>query len=856
MQGINLKLLALSGFLFLLTACDTRPKIVQIPSQWSSLDPGSIPLNVRKKEFSKGNLVTNPSFELGRDYMVDSSGVGFNLTGWKRLGENVAWVNIQEGGKYKKNEVSAGNHAVRIDRRRADETDKQGEGIISDFIRVIPGNYQLSMDLRLEHIESNMKRLGTGLFDAVNIRLYFYDRNKVLIAGPVYHPLRDITIDNSFKGLPFANFDYIPEFGWSRILCRSANFPFREGFIPDETRYVKIFAGLKGTGKMWIDQVDFRYSAQNFSLLESSKSLADSTMDFRERLLPRPRSARYFRVMKTSPSENLQPVILIPPTADPAFKSTIQRFIARLKQEGVISKSHNPLTGTLSSARAAEGQLVFSFGSTSLAREFSGQIPSEEIEGHSQAYYIHSPSNPGNLIFIGFTDQEGLERALSTLLQALTSSPTEYLHHDISDYPDFTTRAVIIPTGPSMAALDLSFAEDLVKAGYNTLVLEPRDENLTTENFLVISEKPASKIRQLKDRYPFLKTGYSLREVKLTGFAENSGETEIIKEAGAMAVLLKKLKETDPDLILLSDQPMWQSLNQGTTASVSLHFSRSEFEKCLRIRELFWEEVSKHRVFEPGMVYLQAVYSDNRDNSRLSPARFQYYESIEKFREVYSNLLWTGPSNPSSLIDMSDFQQYSANLGLPVVLLDNSLTRHVDDLNLLSSAREAIRYPASGMLDLYRVNMSNQLAGNLGYACFINLRNADEASMTGLYMAADRLWNGEGFIFGNSFWNSLRNRYGRETALLLLSLNDKYCRLLNISAGGESQGNRAQLIREGESLITSIDRDWQKITLQFAADPDFLNTLADRKNLAISRFYMLRRRTPAVQGNEDGTIRQ
>ena len=319
-------------FLIILAGCRSRSHIVNLQTQWSGLDPKSIPLNIREKEYEKGNLVSNPSFELGRYYNVDTLRLSFNLPGWKKVGEDVSWTNIQNALEFEPDEASIGLHAIRIERDNADETDVQGEGIISDYIKVIPGNYRLSMDVRLKHVESNLERLGSNIQDAVNIMLFFYDRNKVLIRNEAYHPAYDHLINNSFKGQPFSNFEYISELDWGRVIGRSGNFPFDEGNIPDDARYVKIFAGLKGTGLMWVDMVDFRYSSENFTFLEKVRPLFDSTLQASETLIPRPRKTEFYKrtdLIKLDDSQKeLKPLFLIPSSADASVKKIIASFVA------------------------------------------------------------------------------------------------------------------------------------------------------------------------------------------------------------------------------------------------------------------------------------------------------------------------------------------------------------------------------------------------------------------------------------------------------------------------------------------------------------------------------------------------
>ncbi|HYW95584.1 MAG TPA: hypothetical protein VE870_08360, partial [Bacteroidales bacterium] len=431
--------------------CRSRSHIVNLQSQWSGHDPKSIPYSIRQKELEKGNLVSNPSFELGRYYNVDTVMLSFNLPGWKKVGEDVSWTDTQNTSEYEPNEASSGTHAIRIERDRADETDVQGEGIISDYLKVIPGNYRLSMDVRLSHVESNLARLGTGIYNAVNIQLFFYDRNKVLIRNEAWHPAYNNQINNSFKGQPFANFGYISELNWSRLIGRSGNFPFDEGNIPDDARYVRIFAGLKGTGTMWIDMVDFRYSPWNFTFLEKVEPLFDSTLQQSDYLLPRPQKMEFYKrldlITLDEVKNELKPVIVIPSTADASLRKVISWFVGELKKEGLYSKRENPVITRLKSNTIQSGRLVFSFGNTDLSNQFADQLPVEDILNREQACYIQRLSSLDHVIFIGYSDGQGLYHAINTLLQLIDSGTFTYHHYDIIDYPNYVSRGMIVPAG-------------------------------------------------------------------------------------------------------------------------------------------------------------------------------------------------------------------------------------------------------------------------------------------------------------------------------------------------------------------------------------------------------------------------
>ena len=88
----------------------------------------------------RGNLIRNPSFEFGRSIDVDNTVHSSNITAWTMMGENVTWV-FDSTSEQTADEVRSGSHSIRIHRDHTEPFDRKGAGVISDFIRVIPGNY-------------------------------------------------------------------------------------------------------------------------------------------------------------------------------------------------------------------------------------------------------------------------------------------------------------------------------------------------------------------------------------------------------------------------------------------------------------------------------------------------------------------------------------------------------------------------------------------------------------------------------------------------------------------------------------------------------------------------------------------
>ena len=159
------QIIILLGISFFLSNCNTN-STQRDESGWTSNNPLSIPLEVRKKMFDKGNLVPNKSFE---------EGSGTIITGWTIKGENVTWCDTENG--FENSEVSEGKRAIKISREKVDEL-TESEGVISDLIPVIPGNYSLYYDIRLKEIVSHKFETGSKIDDGIDVRIFYYDKNK------------------------------------------------------------------------------------------------------------------------------------------------------------------------------------------------------------------------------------------------------------------------------------------------------------------------------------------------------------------------------------------------------------------------------------------------------------------------------------------------------------------------------------------------------------------------------------------------------------------------------------------------------------------------------------------------------
>ena len=793
----------------------------------------------------------NPSFETGKNYLSDTVKLSFNIHGWKRVGENVKWTNTENSADFEPNDASNGTHAIKIVRRTADETDVQGEGIISDYIRVIPGNYQLKMDVRLKHIESNLERQVSSLYDAVNIKIFFYDKNKILIKSKALHPLISSQVDNSFKGIGFSGFDYIDEMDWTKIIARSGNFPFEEGNIPDNSRYVRIFAGLKGTGEMWIDMVDFRYSKLNFTLLERINPLLDSSMERSGYLMPSPQIIGKAKKMDLYSGINKDrieaPLFLFSVNEDKSARAKLLDFIYALKKKGLYSGKTSPLVSRLPLNVLESDRLLFNIGNTALSKQFADQLPFEDINDKKQAYFIKSIDAPSNIVFVGYSDREGFYRALNTLSALIDSKDSLYYHYDIIDYPDYLNRTVIIPVEKESSSNLNNSLNYLEASGFNSFIFEPRDPELNTLNYVNLLNSQNKAISGLSLNGSPFKYGYSFQDIKLQIKKPKDGKSDLLSfsqeelsgEISELANLVKKLQKNKPDYFVFSDVGLWNCLDLNLSQKSLRMIDDKSFDQYIKLRNSFWKGLNDQLEYEENCrTFLFPVISNNRLLNQISYSEYCYFKDYSSFSNVFTSLLWTGAVNYSTIVDGLDLLRFSSISNLPVTLFDNTLTGRKDDIFLGGYASRFYGKTLSGILfEPYFVDFAGIDKHEIQNQIMLNSSNLSDLSLIRLATAADYFWNNSAYDPYLSVWKILVNKYGEESARELIYFNDLFFKLVALNMQIEKDGYNQKLSKTGEDIRILMDEHWKKITIALADDIQFLDELSNYKNLVITRFY-------------------
>jgi hypothetical protein len=742
----------------LLNGCHHGRDIEDQRYTWSTDAPLTIPYRIRLQKFEKFNLLRNYSFETGRTFALDSSTTSFVLDGWQQVGRNIEWVDTRNDSLYKPDEVYSGFRAIKIDRKVAYETDEQGEGVISDFVKVIPGNYSLSLYARLENILPVKARLGTSMYDGVDIRLMFYDRNKMPVKPDFVFPHANQVIDASFKALSLSNFREIKLFGWGKIVGKSNHFPFPEGDIPSEAHYVKIFVGLKGTGTMWIDSISFIYSPRNFSVSERMQKFTDTTFTTQVALIPSPK--KYTRMesvlfFKPDTKSDQLPIIVIPDDADELVMNAAQ-LIQKTFQQGITrffqNRNNIPDIRIVHSGVATQGieesRLIINLGNTALSKKYQGVIPLHEIGEHQQGYFIYSPADRPNLVLLGANTNMGLYYAALTIIQMTDDQLPVFHNARVVDYPDFSNRFYAIRGLENAAALNHQgeSARELINYKLNGAFIVP-----------ATGDEPFSKV----NRYDFLPPWFA------------NGLFSVIKLPSYLA---------PDDSTLTYKYPIREPLNRISSADevVSLYPANN---KGLRGYE---------------RLVLPAVFNNEILDNSLNEYSCGFEADI--------TCIYSGSSFYSLLTDEADIDRYSACMGPKPVFLDNSM--------LISSPKGKYNgadpyFP--GRIRLYNIfepfaNVEiREYFERIDPGLYLINQSANsEIDIIRLATAADFLWNASNYSQEYALWKVLMSRYGVDNARTLIKYSDRYGSMLEILLRLEMKNSVARNLKSGQQTMTDL----------------------------------------------------
>jgi hypothetical protein len=760
MRLLILILPVLAGMFF--TGCKKDPDEQRL--SWSTEAPLSIPYRQRIQRFEKNNLIRNCSFETGKIYEVDSLKTSFVIDGWQQMGEHVKWVDIRNEDIYRKNEAFSGYRSIKIVRNHANETDEEGEGVLSEFVKVIPGNYSFSFYTKLENVRPVKNRLGIKMNDAIDIQLKFFDRNKNEISATASFPQENQTINNSFKSLSFANFSTIPSFAWGNIIGKSADFPFPDGDIPTNAHYMKIFIGLKGTGTMWIDSVNFSYTKKNFSVEERMLSYTDTNMILSPVIIPAPKMMeRLESVVLFDPSDTTTlPVIVIPDDADITTRkaaSLLQQALSFIITDG----KKGPVVRILSAQhiQTKSKGLTFILGKTSLYQKDQHALPVSKIAGHPQGYYIFTPHERPDVVFLGGNTSDGIYYAVLSAIQLIDGKQPVFHNAQIIDYPDFENRYFTLgdltdnsETGPLAEA-----SSDMAGYKMNGVFCK-----MVTMQDLT-GDSPLNDYKNKISSLPVFKVGVIS--------ADRMAASQVINGTFIFA----------PRWILPIDSTL------GYPCDMNLTFPDSGLA--------------------PGTLLIAPVYNNYLMN-------YQYNMNQAAMNLSFSTFLYSGSSFFSLNTDDADFAGFYAYTHSKPVFMDNSMLAST----IWGQYNGAYPY-YPGKLRLYNIfepfmnNGIREHRSQLDTSLYwVNLPANSELNRIRLATAADFMWNTKNYDPDYSLWKVLVSRYGINVARELIHFASQYGLILETELRlqkNEQIQRNLKKIREDLSVLSVSARSVEKM---------------------------------------------
>jgi hypothetical protein len=855
----------------MLTACATFEKNLTIEgdAKWSTSDPLSIPHETRRKQFEKGNLVVNPSFEEGQVVPKDPANP-FKLVGWEKVGQHIEWIQ-QAPGTDAVRQVHQGRHSIKIARRQASEID-DAEGIISDYIPVIPGNYDFTYAIRLKNITSNRYRLGVQLYDAIVIQVLFYDERKQPIDAGYLNPVSGGLIDNSDKSYSYSNFWQIEDFPWGRVRGRSYNYPFSEGDIPDRTRYVRLFFGLKGTGTLWLDDIYYGFSKWNFTALERFSPFFDKQRPLADSILPTPKHVQEIDDIVYYDAGNPQshlPVIIIPERPAPAERSAaivlqqkISEMLAKTIAAGSVEDENGSKTILLANdvdlSDRSGSKLVISIGRNALYQKFLPDLPLAAIGDNQQGYVIKTEKIGSNqVLFLMGVTPVGSYNAATTALQLFENDKFVYHNATVVDYPDFLSRAYVFKNWQTEEELrsDLDAVGRMSRYKLNTAYFGYNRKKPDWYNPDAVYRKGLDQAGRL-----FKKSGVMHLAIMVNPYAHFEME---MPEKRLDDGLRYTWTHSDPQsfkrltnvckigldagadtLMLLADDfvPHIGASRQNYalyTVEDRQHFVNLQNAQAHTINRLKkWIDRSY-----PGtrLEFCPPWYSNEHIDRSDGKAEIYFRELTSQIPEDVA-IIWTGPTIRSLSIDMIDLHRYRSLIGRWPMIWDN--TTYARNIESTRYGGYTTYYPGKVRMcnlfepyDTYKPENFHQL--NDSRQMYVNGSAYLETRKLKYATVADYAWNTAAYNPERSLWNILCQTYGQACAQQLIRFSDAYYHLYGICMGMESRGAQESSVERGNIVLAGMDRLLTDIALEAPHKKALLNELEQYRDKQKIRFEKL-----------------
>ncbi len=781
------------------------------------------------EQLAKGNLAPNPSFER-QNQPAGSNAPG----GWKTVGTRIEWLDRESGAVG--DGARHGSRALKVQRKTAGELD-EAEGVMSDFIPVIPGNYDFTYEVRLQKVDGNRRRLGGRLGDAVTVKVFFFDAEKKPLNPTAMNPVTGSLIDASNKSYSFANYWSVDEFPWATVRARTYNYPFSEGDLPDRTRYVRLFFGLKGTGTLWLSNVIFRYSKWNFSALERLKPYMDRDLSPVERLNPTPKKIQLIREVayfEPGAPRGAPPLIVLPDDPAPAeragarlLEKKLNEAMARIRPAGNAPELRAEIVERDATPNEMQNtRLVFSIGKNRLMRRLPLDLPLASISGRNQGYIVTpAETGPCHVVFLVGETPVGNFYAAATAAQLLEEDRCVYHSAAVIDYPDFLGRSYLLKRWDTLADLDRDL-EGLAIMSRHKL------------NKAYAGYEGGSKVWHRPDalfRTGIGETGRWCRENGVMSLGIMVNPYSHFEKWSAEDMLSHETRYTWTHASAESQDTLRRVFKLGLEAGAGTimlladdfvpHEGRNRMNFSLYTpedREHFVNlQNAQAYVINRLKTWIDRDYPGTRFEFCPPWYANEFIDRSEGKAEVYMKelaalipqeiaIIWTGPTVRSLSVDMADLRRYRDLIGRWPMFWDNTL--YARNLETDVYGGYTTYYPGKVRmcnlfepLDTNRPSDFHQL--NDGRHMYVNAAADSEVYRIKFATVADYEWNSSAYNPELSLWKALVNAYGPACAKEVLFFNEAYYGLYEVCMRMEqAEEGREGSARRGRTWLARMDR--------------------------------------------------
>jgi hypothetical protein len=562
------------------------------------------------------------------------------------------------------------------------------------------------------------------------------------------------------------------------IIGQSQLFPYPDGDLPDETKFVRIFVGLKGTGTLCADDIKYVYNNQNFTMEERLSKFIDSSFSKAQLLIPQPRSIKVLesKVYYWPDHENNFPLILIPSTVDEltwySAKILEQKILDNLKEIGKVDKSDNPsLIRKLSGNEQNNATIIFSVGKTDLFNKYKDKLPLVKIKGQEQGYFIYSMNSLTNIVFIYGNSPQGNLYAIQSVVQLFDNQRLLFHNANIIDYPSENQRSLLVTnfeqrTFKSMCSSgSFRFNEIYFPSNSNFLSLaEDIDQKAIRENiyFDLEDEITTTESENIKTR--------------LIDFSKNNSDHTYLFSSFSLK-------------------------NMNVEAAMNQYYIRSDNQSSFlsSISALLNSDSMKALNFE-----IMPPEADNLDINFTDCNQISLNEILKKNRNT--NYVWTGYGLQSWKIDEADLLRIRQYYSSFPVFMDFSLYPKSVYMNYfandsvnpykLMTACLFDAYNNCVVKEVYKKSKKNIVV----YSCS-NL--FDEIR---LKTASDFYWNREDYDSEYSLYKALVSEFGFDATRKIVKFNDLYFRAKTELILAANKKNMHRHARRAIQLLTELKK--------------------------------------------------